>query len=293
MDREELVSPNSACDLITALAVRYAQFWNRVWPFEHGRGFPAVRLMSLATACGAMQPAWLEFKPGLWMRLDVRDLLQRKILLSGEFDPGCTRFILDSLGPGMVFLDVGAHAGYYALLAAQRVGNQGRVLCVEPNPAMAAQIQANVQRNGLSNVTIVEAACSATCGRKMLYIPDFPLSVKSSLAPESAGTSRGVEVDCVTGDHLCGEYGLSRIDVLKIDVEGAEMQVLAGMAGTLARFRPRIVIELRAGLLKNFSATVEGALGLLDGFGYRVVASDGDGDHYLVHQGEQLPGVVN
>jgi FkbM family methyltransferase len=265
------------------LAVGYAQLWARVWPFERGRGFPAVRLMSLATEKGLMQPTWSEFRPGLWMRLDVRDLLQRKILLNGDFDPDCTKFILSSLAPGSVFLDIGAHAGYYSLMAAQLVGSQGRVLCVEPNPAMVKQLRENVKRSRLPNVAIVEAACSDKCETRMLYIPDFPLSVKSSLARESAGTSQCVAVDCATADLLCQQHGISRIDVMKIDVEGAEVQVLAGMVGILSNMRPKIAIELRPGLLKNFSSTVNDAVSLLQRFGYRVSASDDDGNYFFTY----------
>jgi FkbM family methyltransferase len=284
MQRQEMISSGPDANLMTRLAVSYAQLWCRVWPFERGRGFPMVRLMSIATERGVMEPTWVEFKPGLWMKLDVRDFLQRKVLLSKDFDPDCTKFILGALKPGMVFLDIGAHAGYYALVAAQAVGSKGRVLCVEPNPAMVAQFRGNIERSGLSNVTIVEAACSDKCETRTLYVPDFPLSVKSSLASESAGTSNGVEVKCVTADLLCEQHALSRVDVMKIDVEGAEMQVLAGMVSILSNMRPKIAIELRPGLLKNFSATVDEAIGFLRQLGYRVSASDDDGNYFFVHQ---------
>jgi FkbM family methyltransferase len=241
--------------------------------------------MTLATEKGVMQPTWLEFRPGLWMRLDVRDLLQRKILLKGEFDPDCTKFILSSLAPGSVFLDIGAHAGYYTLMAAQLVGSEGRVLCVEPNPAMVKQLRENVERSSLSNVAIVEAACTASCETRMLYVPDFPLSVKCSLACESAGTSQCVEVSCVTADLLCQQHGVTRIDMMKIDVEGAEMHVLAGMVGILSNMRPKIAIELRAGLLKNFSATVDDAIDFLQRFGYAVSANDGHGNYFFSYAG--------
>jgi len=70
---------------------------------------------------------------------------------------------------------------------------------------------------------------------------------------------------------------------MKIDVEGAEMQVLAGMVGILSNMRPKIAIELRPGLLKNFSATVDDAINFLQRFGYCVSASDGDGNYFLTH----------
>ncbi len=241
-----------------------------------------VRVMVGATQIGLMQPVWFEFKPNLWMKLDVRDMLHRRILLSSEWDPDVTQVIMDGLSPGMVFVDIGAHAGYFTLLAAERVGPNGRVVCVEPNPLLVEQLRQNVQRSGFSNVTAVQAACSAVLETRDLYLSPFPLSVKSSLSRQNAGTSDCVPVKCITADLLCEEHGLSRVDVMKIDVEGAEMEVLASMANILSKMQPRIVIELRSGLLKNFSATAEDAIKFLESFDYRVSAVVGpDNDNYV------------
>ena len=97
-------------------------------------------------------------------RIEVtpREMLSRTLFLYGTFEISETRLVQAFLRPGMTFLDVGAHIGYYTLIAARLVGDGGRVVSFEPGAATRAQLEANVARNGFRNVEIRAEALAVT-----------------------------------------------------------------------------------------------------------------------------------
>lgn len=246
------------------------RLWNRFWPFSLGKEVPN-RLLARATNMGLLQPIWFEFRPGLWMQLDIRELVQETLMLEGIWEPKTTRYLCDSLGPGQVFMDIGANAGYFSLLASRCVGESGRVLAVEPNPAMIEQLRQNTERNGLINVVIAEAACSDSIDVRNLYVGNAYNTGNSSLSRDNLAWTKSVQVTCTTADLLIERYNLQRIDLVKVDVEGAELQVLRGMTTVLKRLRPRIIIELVPSLLEGFSTTVAAINEYLAAFHYRTL----------------------
>jgi FkbM family methyltransferase len=261
------------------IAVQCTRLWDRAWPFHQGRDLP-TRVINRATRRGWLRPIWFEFRRGLWMKLDMRDMIQETILLTKLWDPETTEFILDNLSAGNVFVDIGANVGYFTLLAAQRVGDEGRVLCIEPNPSVAGQLRENVERSGLFNVTVVQAACSHTVGPRVLYLSGISNTGRSSLSAENVDGAECVKVHCVTADGLVQDHGLLRIDVVKIDVEGAEFEVLRGMTDILSRAKPKLVLELEPHLLKSFSVRVEDVVDFVGSYGYRQAAV-GKGSNYV------------
>jgi FkbM family methyltransferase len=202
--------------------------WNRSWPFAAGKEFPN-RLLARASNMGLVRPTWFEFQPGLWMQIDVRELVQETLLLEGVWEPKTTRYLCGTLTSGQVFMDIGANAGYFSLLASRCVGESGRVLAVEPNPAMAKQLRQNTERSGLTNVHIAEVACSDSVEVRDLYIGNPYNTGNSSLSANNLAWTKSVRVPCTTVDLLVEKQALQRLDLVKIDVEGAEWQVLQGM----------------------------------------------------------------
>ncbi len=150
--------------------------------------------------------------------------------------------------PGAVVVDAGGHIGTFTLLAARLVGPTGRVVVCEPSPESAALLRSNVARNGLKQVTLHECALAEAAGRAQLFVAqnDADNPVADTLAP-SAGRAP-VEVALRTLDEIFAEDGLDRIDLLKIDVEGAELRVLAGGTKALAATR-RVIMEVHPGRL--------------------------------------------
>jgi len=145
--------------------------------------------------------------------------------------------------PGTVFHDIGANIGFFSLIAARRVGPDGRVVAFEPLADNVECIRDNAERNGFGNIEIHEVALTDRSGPVELLVAEHPGG--STIAPDSAPPDlRGREsVTGVTLDELISSGAVPEPDVVKIDVEGAEPQVLAGMTDTIARTRPVLVCE--------------------------------------------------
>ncbi len=159
------------------------------------------------------------------------------------------RFICDQvLRPGQKIVDCGAHHGMFALVFARRVGAQGKVLAFEPSPLSAATCRKNAEINQLDNIEVVECALSdragqvATTGDSNLEILAVPVSTHM------------VET-AVLDDFLSFVP-----DVIKIDIEGFEVQALRGMRRTIERFHPSLLVEVHTDLLENYGVTVDDVL---------------------------------
>jgi FkbM family methyltransferase len=168
------------------------------------------------------------------------------------YEPGATSVLLRLLEPGDTFVDIGANAGYFTVLAALRVGSAGRVVAFEPNPVVRDQLRRHVELNAIADrVTIADVALSdRDDDGGTLFVSCWPDNDGiSSLTPSAETMARGglrgdatVAVRVRRFDTWSATATLDRIDLLKIDVEGAEAHVLKGMTATFDRSRPRRII---------------------------------------------------
>jgi FkbM family methyltransferase len=140
--------------------------------------------------------------------------------------------------PGGVVIDVGANLGEWSVPLARAVGRAGGVLCIEPNPVAAAALAATLRINNLAQTEVLPFALAAEDGQGRLLIEpgDSGLSRLSS-------SPAAIPVPLRRLDSIVAERELTRLDLLKIDVEGYERHVLAGAAESLRRFRPAVVFE--------------------------------------------------
>ena len=181
------------------------------------------------------------FPGGMRLRLDLRESLQRDFLF-GLYDRAELGLVRERLAGGGDFVDVGAHVGMYSVAAAVALRGRGRVLAFEPNPGARAQLEANLALNGCRNVVVSAAAVSDSAGRTVLHVPATPDPSFSSLEPGRFAEGEPVDVETTTVDRAVREHGL-RPAVVKIDVEGGELAVVAGMEETL-ELRPALVVEV-------------------------------------------------
>ena len=164
------------------------------------------------------------------------------LIEGGEFEPGLRRLLERVLEPGMVFLDVGAHLGLHTLAAARRVGKSGHVFSFEPTPSTHELLCRTLRLNGLDDR--VTSRCAAA-GREKAIRPLYvsTISGHNSLYPlPGVETTVAVEVVQLDNELPPGQ----RIDVAKIDVEGAEIDVLCGMSRIIAE-NPGILIVAEYG----------------------------------------------
>jgi FkbM family methyltransferase len=143
------------------------------------------------------------------------------------------------LRPGAVFYDVGANAGFYAIIGARAVGPAGQVYAFEPMPKLVERIRENVALNSQTNVTVIEAAVSDRDG-VTAFAAQGSLSMLSSIRAvgKSADT---ISVPTLRLDTFSREH---RPDLILMDIEGDEIQALNGALQTIAKCRPVLMIEI-------------------------------------------------
>jgi FkbM family methyltransferase len=150
------------------------------------------------------------------------------------------------LKPGMTVLDIGANVGVYTASAAQRVGSEGRVIAIEPYAPCVACLKETKRLNNFDWVTIYEGAVSSQSGTAHLKI--HSASELNEIVYDGDGGSAHTEtVKRITLDELMFREELKRVDFIKLDAEGHELDILAGASQMLAVFQPTILYENIAG----------------------------------------------
>jgi len=261
----------AARGLIVRSYVRAERLWALDFPIVRAKG--TLRgLEPLLSRIGVLGPVRLEVEPGVSLLLDPEDDISRTILVSrqGRWEPKVWAAIASGLSAGAVFFDVGAHIGYDSLKGARLVGEKGRVVAFEPNPNTLVILRSNIEASGAHNIIVQPIAC--TDAETTLTLFDSTPggnSGSSSLSRANAGArSRPYTVRGRPIDDVVGELGLSRVDVIKADVEGAELLVLRGAAQTLRRFHPVLILEVVPRQLRNMNASVEELEAFIKASGY-------------------------
>lgn len=196
--------------------------------------------------------------------------------ISGTYEPETTALLRRVVHPGFVALDIGAQAGYFTLLLSKLVGPEGKVISFEPFEASYNLLTQNVRRNRLLNVEALPVGADEVGSTKTYYIPSNSLySVKDERKKNKREDSTTVEVVRLD-DYLPSIT--RRVDIIKIDIEGAEGAALRGMEGIL-RSNPQVgvVIEIAPKVMDKVGLVPEGLLEQLTGLGFRLFSIDAAG----------------
>ncbi|MEA2372963.1 MAG: hypothetical protein QOH12_3357 [Solirubrobacteraceae bacterium] len=196
------------------------------------------RLIARSTRSWRQREHVIRYGPAAGMRINLRG--SRPSYVFGVAEPDTQHLLGSWLRPGDVFYDLGANVGFFSLIASRLVGPEGHVFAVEPSPTTAYALRSNVERNALVNVTVIEAAVGREDGTAR-FDPTSEVSQDARLIEDSR--AGGIEVRVVSIDALV-RGGARPPNVVKIDVEGAEEDVIIGMHKTLATYAPRVVCEI-------------------------------------------------
>lgn len=188
-----------------------------------------------------------EIQDGIRYHIDTNDRGSMfAMLVRGAYEPMQTELFKSCLVPGMVFADVGAHVGYYSMIAAKALGIDGRVFSFEPRGYSCELFLKNLRENGFSNVQLVRSAVTDSDGSVGFYT-DSVYNIHG-LSPEKEN-----RVAAVSLSSFFSSRGIPAVDVVKMDIEGGEYLALEGMKSLLlASPDPKVFLEFNPQFYEKF-----------------------------------------
>lgn len=240
-----------------------------LWVLMRLRPYPKLTHRLLRPFAPVVARGRLLIRSGLATRvwLDARHFdptgAQSYMTLTGAHEPMVQEALRRTVPENGVVFDVGANIGFSALVAARLTGPGGTVVAFEPQPESVAAIRANAAANGFAHLQVVEAAAGASSGEAELIVVADSLWTRLATVGEHDLEAQRLTVRVMALD----DAELPAPDVVKIDVEGAELDVLDGMQRLLAEHRPVLIVEMH-GKNAEFVSRMRAA-------GYRVVNLEG------------------
>lgn len=249
------------------------------WHFSKAEEDPSPRVrarMAIWRVCQRRRmtrPVVVAWHHGLRVNLYLGNDLSRQLFVAGCVDPN-EFYLLDRvLAAGMVFLDVGANEGVYSMFAARKVGGSGAVYAFEPSVREFSRLHANLELNGLNHTTPIRCGLAGKAGTAQLQIAGYGHEGHNTLGDfvyDSVECEGIEEIELMTLDEFVVERGLPRVDVVKIDVEGAEISVLEGSLTTLSSSRPLLIVEILDAALRRQGGSRTRVIDLLGEVGYEI-----------------------
>ncbi len=216
-----------------------------------------------------------DFDGDLSMNLRLNEHMQSQIFWYGFYSRDIILVLRNLLSPGMVVIDAGANIGEITLAAAKMVGASGYVYAFEPLLEVADELSQNIRLNNFTQVRIQKSGLSDETGDKEIYraSSDFYDGSKNeglaTLYPsEKRGEKAGV-ISLETLDGFSERIDLKRLNLIKMDIEGAELPALRGGIETLRRFMPYIIVEVQQETASQAGYNAADILALLQPVGYR------------------------
>lgn len=220
------------------------------------------------------EPLQVGWYHGLRVELTLGNDLSHCLYVGGEIDPNEFAVLADLLRPGMMVIDGGANEGLYSLFCRQLVGPQGMVLAVEPSERERTRLVRNATLNGFHDICISGAALSDHDAAGALRVAEAAHAGHNTLGNFAAPWvrhDREEKVVLCRLDTLAERHGLQHVDLIKLDIEGAELAALRGAEAILARHRPVLLVEVMEEALALQGASAAALLSFLRSKSYRIL----------------------
>jgi len=214
----------------------------------------------------------MKWHHGLELKLWLGNDLSKQLFIAGCYEPNETAFVNCSLKPGMVFVDAGANDGLYTLLASRLVGPSGQVWAFEPSEREFMRLQQNLSLNKISNVRPLRVALADVNGETELAVAEDEHAGQNTLGSFSCAIQslRKETVSMRRLDDLFSEERLNRLDLIKVDIEGAETRLISGAFKLLRNLRPVVLFEASETALQNTGSSSTQLLDLFRKLGYDI-----------------------
>lgn len=253
---------------IRPIFYKLVQFYIRSIPFEFGK----VKLIdNLVT-----RVSWSNNKTffansffNLKFLCDPKDLIDNRIYFFGIWEPNLSRWILNQLNPGDVFIDIGAHIGYFSSIASKLVGKDGKVVAFEASPQTFKRLKETIDLNNLSNIRVENIAILETEGTVSLFSAQSFNTGAFTILKKPNQISLATVNALPLNKSLTNEE-ISRARLIKIDVEGAELSVIKSLTPILKYFSKdlEIVVEISPSRLAEQGFSVDLLMEIFEGEGF-------------------------
>lgn len=220
---------------------------------------------------------------GSKMYLDTSDPgISRELLRTGVHEKFATKIIQKEISSGMTIIDIGANLGYYTLLESLIVGKEGQVYAIEPVPSNFNILLENIKVNGYTNVKVYCKAISSKSGTSIIALTDASnwgcmLNMKAPIVSAYMKqkmhrlTRQIIKVDTISLDDFVEQEGIKQINMIRMDIEGYEVEVIKGMLKTLKNTPSplKLFFEIHNKVFKNPEITIGALLEQLLHFGFK------------------------
>ncbi|WP_163381588.1 FkbM family methyltransferase [Cyclobacterium sp. SYSU L10401] len=182
--------------------------------------------------------------------------IERKLYLTGVYEKGLLRVLDNILSPGDVMVDAGANIGLISIFSAFKVGDEGLVVAFEPHPETFSILQKNILINGLTKILLFNKALGSASGIAKIY-SNLQINRGAASLVLFEKNSPSFDVDVVTLDSILTERNIHKVNLLKIDVEGFEMEVLKGSHSILSKSNGPILVVECSTTRSNFNYSMD------------------------------------
>ena len=225
------------------LRQKFVSSITRRYPLLSGCGtFANSGLVHRLAGGDSQEPVWTRLDCGAEILVPLNDYIGRAAFYVGDFDRKISAVIRQIVRPGDQVLDIGANIGIVTLYLAKLVGPQGAVHSFEPNPKIASLLSRSVERNGMTQVHVHPHALGAEESTLSLSIPGHNAGQATLKKTRTNDTWNNIEVKVRTLSQLAEEIDVGNVRLLKMDVEGFELEVIRGASSWLSAHPPDAMI---------------------------------------------------